>query len=127
MAHILSSSTRAVLAIHKKEPESLSFFWCLVCIEAILCEADSLGITVVRMYDIAGHGKNEVDHVGGVTKTKIRREVAAGNSLQFANQMEEFLHGKFNQKTDLYVFTDITPERLAQERKIFFFNRQWIF
>ena len=33
--------------------------------------ADSLGVTVVRMYGIAGHGKNEVEHVGGVTKTKI--------------------------------------------------------
>ena len=33
--------------------------------------------------------------------------------------MVEFLHEKFNQNTDPnYFFTDITPESLAQERKI---------
>ena len=29
---------------------------------------------IIRVYDIAGHGKAEVDHVGELTKVAVRRE-----------------------------------------------------
>ena len=44
--------------------------------------ADDHNTTVIRIFSVAGHGKGEVDHVGGVAKVKVRREVAAGKKLQ---------------------------------------------
>ena len=34
------------------------------------------------IYGIAGHGKGEVDHVGGIAKTTTRREIARGVVMQ---------------------------------------------
>ena len=53
--------------------------------------ADDHNTTVIRIFAIAGHGKGEVDHVGGVVKVKVRREVAAGKKLQFADEVVQFL------------------------------------
>ena len=40
--------------------------------------ADKYKVKVIRCYGIPGHGKGEVDHVGGLSKVAVRREVAAG-------------------------------------------------
>ena len=80
--------------------------------------ADDHNTTVIRIFSVAGHGKGEVDHVGGVAKVKVRREVAAGKKLQFADEMVQFLSEKFGEKTDPgYKFKDITPEQLEEARK----------
>ena len=52
-------------------------------------------MTLVRIYSVAGHGKGEVDHVGGLAKVAIRREVAAGQQLSNAEGMINCLEGKF--------------------------------
>ena len=40
--------------------------------EAIQCLSATFKIPVVRIFSIAGHGKGEVDHVGGLAKCAIR-------------------------------------------------------
>ena len=49
---------------------------------------------IVRVYEIAGHGKGE-DHVGGMSKVGLRGEVAAGQSFIHTDDMVEFLEQKF--------------------------------
>ena len=39
--------------------------------------ANSLNKKVLRIYGVPGHGKGEVDHVGGIVKVAIRTSVAA--------------------------------------------------
>ena len=43
--------------------------------------ADDKNVTIIRSYSIAGHGKGELDHVGGMMKVAIRCEIAAGKFL----------------------------------------------
>ena len=43
--------------------------------------ADEFGVTIVRMYGVAGHGKNEVDSVGGTAKIAIRTGIARKKNL----------------------------------------------
>jgi len=41
--------------------------------------ANNLNVNIIRVYGIAEHGKGEMDHVGGLVKTTIRRAVAEVN------------------------------------------------
>ena len=78
-------------------------------------------ITVIQVYSIAGHGKGE-DHVGGLAKVTVRREVAAGETLQFSCEMIDRLRIKFGHKHDpKYDFKDITTEELEQARE-----KEWL-
>ena len=62
---------------------------------------------------IAGHGKGEVDHVGGIAKISIRREIANGACIEDADDMVTFLSSKFGEKTDLnYVVNEVDPKQL---------------
>ena len=54
-------------------------------------------MTLIRIYSIAGHGKGEVDHVGGLAKVEIRREIAGGQQLSNAEEMINCLEGKFGE------------------------------
>ena len=54
---------------------------------------------IIRIYGIAEHGKGEVDHVGGIAKTAIRREVASGRFFGSTEEMVEFLQQKFGYHT----------------------------
>ena len=49
--------------------------------------ADEYNIPIIRIWGIANHSKGEKDHVGGLTKTSIRREVANGNSFHSAHSV----------------------------------------
>ena len=40
--------------------------------------ANQYNVNIVRVYGIAEHGKGEVDHVGGLAKTAVRKEVSNG-------------------------------------------------
>ena len=60
--------------------------------------ADEKNVTIIRSYSIAGHGKGEVDHVGGMMKVAIRREIAAGKFLYDVSDMLDFLQRKFGEK-----------------------------
>ena len=62
-------------------------------------------VTVIRVYGVAGHGKGEVDHVGGLAKVCVRREIAAGEALYNSEDMVECLKNKFgDSESPLYFF-----------------------
>ena len=52
--------------------------------------------TIIQVYSIAEHGKGKVDHVGGIVKTAIWREVAGGEVLLDCDHMVSFLKSKFS-------------------------------
>ena len=57
--------------------------------------SNKFNVTLVRIYGVAGHGKGEVDHVGGLANVAIRREISAGQQLSNAEEMINCLEGKF--------------------------------
>ena len=62
--------------------------------------SDKYKIKIICIYSIAGHGKGEVDHVGGLAKVAIRREIVPGAFFADAEDMVVFLQSKFNEKRD---------------------------
>ena len=64
-------------------------------------------------FGIAGHGKSEVDHVGGLAKVAIQRETAAektfSNSFDMIECLREFTE-KLNSST---ISKDIKPPDLS--------------
>ena len=53
--------------------------------------ATELKTTIIRIYGIAGHGKNEVDYCEGVVKIKIRSEICRGENFQGATVCRIFV------------------------------------
>ena len=52
-------------------------------------------INIICVFGIAGHGKSEVDHVGGLAKVAIRRETAATKTFSNSSDMIDCLIEKF--------------------------------
>ena len=74
-------------------------------------------IFIIRIFGIAGHGKGEVDHVGGLTKIAIRHEIARGDYLDSAADMVDFLIEKFgNCVNPRYSISEISCRDLEIER-----------
>eukprot|EP00794_Sanderia_malayensis_P020851 gene20851-22896_t len=72
---------------------------------------------IIRVWSIAGHGKGEVDHVGGVAKITIKREIGNGEFFYDAGEMVERLNEKFYEnKSPCYFFKEIHRKKLEQER-----------
>ncbi|XP_066925552.1 uncharacterized protein [Clytia hemisphaerica] len=85
--------------------KSVTHFWLIQDL------AKRLDTTIVRVYGIAEHGKGEVDHVGGVAKTSVRREVANGSLFINAGDIVSFLQNKFEEKeSPRYVIDEITDQ-----------------
>ena len=79
--------------------------------------ANGKNIVIIRIYGIAGHGKGEVDHVGGLTKVAVRTEIAAGEFFLDSESMVEFLDKKFRgNQNPLYFFKDIDHNKLESVR-----------
>ena len=53
---------------------------------------------IIPVYSVAGHGKGEVYHVGGLAKVAIRRQIGAGSFFVNSEDMVEFLNEKFGKK-----------------------------
>ena len=71
----------------------------------------------VAISSIAGHGKGEVDHVGGLSKVTIRRAIAGGQLIKKIDEMVDYMESKFSDKTyPRYVFRDISPIILEDKR-----------
>ena len=72
---------------------------------------------VIRVYSIPGHGKGEVDHVGGIVKVAVRREIAAGRVMLDSNDIVDFLREKFGASTAVpYIIEEIDGKILDIER-----------
>ena len=75
--------------------------------------------TVFRVFGIAGHGKGEVDHVGGIAKVVIRRQIAAGSFFPDSSDMVEFLNEKFkDHDSPRYKFKEIYTKQLEIARNL---------
>ena len=80
--------------------------------------ADELKIDIIRIYGIPGHGKNEVDTVGGTQKIAIRRAVAHGKFFRSCDSCVSFLQEKFSDsESPIYDIREIFPEEVKTVRK----------
>ena len=81
--------------------------------------ADRYETTIIRVYSIAGHGKGEVDHVGGLAKIAIRRAVASGKFFCDVSEMTEFLKSQFQHSSSpAYSVKEIEKSYLDKERHL---------
>ena len=79
--------------------------------------ANELMCDIIRMYGIAGHGKGEVDHVGGIAKVAVRREIAGGAVFQKSGEITCFLEEKFGKKEcPNYHIREIAEDSLDEAR-----------
>ena len=73
---------------------------------------------IVRVFGVAGHGKGEVDHVGGLAKVAIRRHVGTGGVVLNVDDCIDVLKEKFGDKSNpKFCFKKITEESLRDARK----------
>ena len=70
---------------------------------------------VIWVFGVAGHGKGEVDHVGGTSKVAVRWEITAGKVLLDCDDILDFLKDKLNQISK-HIFNEITEQTLDVER-----------
>ena len=57
--------------------------------------SNNFGRRVIRVYGVAGHGKSEVDSVGGTLKIAVRRAVSCGSYFEKSSDIVSFLSSKF--------------------------------
>ena len=69
-------------------------------------------VNIIHIFGIAEHGKGEVDHVSGLAKTAIRREIAAGEFFSDASDMVMFLKEKFEGNSTKYFVKEIDEQLL---------------
>ena len=62
--------------------------------------SDDFEMPLVRLYGIEGHGKGEVDHVGGIAKVYARDQISRGVIYQNASSIVSSLVNKFGEKTN---------------------------
>ena len=75
--------------------------------------------TVFQVFGIAGHGKGEVDHIGGIAKVVIRWQIAAGSFFPDSSDMVEFLNEKFeDHDSPRYKFKEIDTKQLEIARNL---------
>ena len=60
--------------------------------------ADAYNKQIIRIWSVAGHGKGEVYHVGGIAKVAIRNDIARGNFFSNSKDMVNCLSDKYADK-----------------------------
>ena len=72
---------------------------------------------VIRLYGIAGHGKGEVDHVGGVAKVAVWDETACGTISARSSETVPMLTKKFGDKERMkYHIVEIKTRSRSREK-----------
>ena len=69
--------------------KSASHFFKLQQLSDVFCKP------IIHLWSIAGHGKVEVDHVGGTAKVTIRQDIAGG---MFFTDAEDMVHHLYASK-----------------------------
>lgn len=73
-------------------------------------------ISLICIYGVAGHGKNEVNAVGGVAKIAIPTAISQGQSFFNAADCLSYISGKFNSyEKPLFWIKLIKDETLEKE------------
>ena len=79
--------------------------------------ANKFNHTVIRVFDIADHGKGEVDHVGGAAKVAVRQQIAR-ELFTSAWEVHETLKKKIGEKDHLkYHIHQLSTDELENERQ----------
>ena len=50
-----------------------------------------IGVPIIRLFSVTGHGKGEVNHVEGLAKSSTRQYVGAGGKVLNATDFKDFL------------------------------------
>ena len=66
--------------------------------------ANQFNVNVIHIFVIAGHGKGEVDQLGGLAKDTIRREVAAKKNFSNANDIVHCLSENMLKVNHQFIF-----------------------
>ena len=66
--------------------------------------ANQFNVNVIFIFVIAGHGKGEVDQVGGLAKNTIRPEVAAEKNFSNANDIVHYLSENMLKVNHQFIF-----------------------
>lgn len=66
--------------------------------------ANQFNVNVIHIFVIAGHGKGQVDQVGGLAKDTIRREVAAKKNFSNANDIVHCLSENMLKVNHQFIF-----------------------
>ena len=81
--------------------------------------SNQISTPIIRVYGIAGHGKGEVDHVGGLAKCSVRRYAGTGGLVLNANDCVAFLEDKFGMKSNpTFHLKEIDTEELKVRREL---------
>ena len=79
--------------------------------------SNKFDVIAICVFGVAEHRKGEVDHVGGLAKTTIRRTIASGELLSTASAMVEFMKNHFEDKEHLiYKVCEILKSDLDDAR-----------
>ena len=76
--------------------------------------ANSQQKEVLHLWSIAGHGKDEVDHTGGVAKIAIKRAISNDFFFENSSDMVQYLSEKFSNNL-LYRFQEVDVKALEEE------------
>ena len=77
--------------------------------------ANSQQKQVLCLWSIAGHGKGEVDHVGGVTNIAIKQAISNDFFFENSFDMVQYLSEKFSNNL-LYRLQEVDVKTLEEER-----------
>ena len=79
--------------------------------------ANELSADIIRVYGIAGHGKGEIDSVGGHFKNAIRKKIMSGGYILNSDDCLAALVDKFGKyKEPSHLFEKIEAELLIERR-----------
>ena len=87
--------------------------------------SDKYNVPIIRIFGIPGHGKGEVDNVGGTVKAAVRQEVARGKYFYEAADCVSFLKNKFEDADGVkYSVKEIGEEVLNENQAV---HRSYIY
>ena len=67
-----------------------------------------IGVPIIRLFSVTGHGKGEVNHVEGLAKSSTRQYVGAGGKVLNATDFKDFLETMFTEKPNPTFFLKLT-------------------
>lgn len=80
--------------------------------------ANKFNHTVIRVFGIVGHGKQETDNVRGVAKVAVQQQIARGELFTYILEVHEFLKKKLGEKDHpKYHIHQVPTDKLEDERR----------
>ena len=77
--------------------------------------ADFCDKKVLQLFGMAEYGKGEVEHVGGISKTTIRCEIANGGFFSVAEEMVDFHQQKFGDHENPSYFVELIDGKYVNQ------------